>query len=121
VVWGTGAWLFVPIDLVPLTSACRAYSGAARVNTTPDNLINPILTSLSHMVIFIQPYEDSNQTYLVDVGFGSTGLARPMLLSDAEDNIVMGTNPTEMHRLIRGPHPLSSTSMSVPFSAVLVT
>lgn len=82
------------------------------MNTTPDNLINPVLTSLAHMVIFVQPFEGSNQTYLVDVGF-SAGLVRPILLSDAEDNIIMGTNPTEMHRLTRGPHPLSSTSTSM--------
>ena len=94
--------------------ACRAYSGAARVNSTPDNIINPVFTSLSHMIIFVQPFEGSNQTYLVDVGYGSRGLVRPILLSDAEDNIIMGTNPMEMHILTRAPHPLCSISTSMP-------
>ena len=83
------------------------------MNTTPDDLTNPVFASLSHMVIFVQPSEGSNQTYLVDVGFGSTGLVRPILLSDAGNNTVMGIDPTEMHRLTRGAHPLSSTSASM--------
>ncbi|KAF9466852.1 hypothetical protein BDZ94DRAFT_1157039 [Collybia nuda] len=89
----------------------RAYSGAARVNSTPESL-QPSFTSLSHMVIFVQPIQDSNETYVVDVGFGSTGLARPILLSDANDNVVMGTWSTEKHRLTRSPHPSSSLEIS---------
>lgn len=100
-----------------MTAAVRAYAGPARVNTTPDNLTNPVFTALLHMVIFVQP-SSSNQTYLVDVGF-QTGPVRPMLLSDAEDSIVMGTDPTEMHRLTRGPHPLSSTSCGISDSSSL--
>jgi len=93
------------------------------VNTVSDKLSDPVFTALSHMVIFVQPFESSNQTYVVDIGFGSTGLARPILLFDVEDNIVMGMNPTEKHRLTRGPHPLSSTSKSklfLPFQQELL-
>lgn len=64
------------------------------------------------MVIFVQPVKDSNETYVVDVGFGASGLARPILLSDAESNVVMGTNPTEQHRLTRGAHPSSGLGVS---------
>ena len=100
-------------DHASFTFECRAYSGAARVNTTPDDSTNPVFASISHMVIFVQPFVGRNQTYLVDVGFGSTGLVRPILLSDAEDNNIMGINPAEMHRLTRSPHPHSSISMSM--------
>ena len=51
------------------------------------------------MIIFVQPEEDSNVTYLVDVGFGGFGLTRPILLS--EDSVIFGTTPTEQHRLAR--------------------
>lgn len=89
----------------------RAYSGAARVNTTPENGAQPNYTSLSHMVIFVQPNQGSSQTYVVDVGFGSSGLVRPILLSDASDNVVLGMSPSEKHRLTRSPHPSSSLGM----------
>ena len=102
-----------------VTAAVRAYAGAARVNSTRNNLINPVFTTLSHMIIFVQPSPNGNQTYLVDVGFALMGPVRPMLLSDAKDSIVMGMNPTEMHRLTRGPHPLSSTSCGISGSSYL--
>lgn len=75
----------------------------------------PNYTSLVHMVIFVQPLENSNITYLVDVGCGGSGPTRPILLSDVVDNIVMGTSPTERHRLTRGAHPDSivGTSYSI--------
>jgi hypothetical protein len=60
------------------------------------------------MIIFVQPIADSNETYLVDVGFGGANLAQPILLSDAETNVVWGAVPPEGHRLTRGAHPLSS-------------
>lgn len=68
----------------------------------------PEYTGLTHMVIFVQPGEESNVTYLVDVGCGGSGPTTPILLSAAEDNVVMGTTPTEKHRLRRGTHPDSS-------------
>ncbi|KAF5372380.1 hypothetical protein D9615_009311 [Tricholomella constricta] len=87
----------------------RAYAGSARVNMTPEDVKNPPkFTATSHMVVFVQPYKGSNETYLVDVGFGSTGLVRPILLSDREGNTVMGTTAMEKHRLRRGVHPSSS-------------
>ena len=52
------------------------------------------------MVIFVQPEEGSNTTYLVDVGFGGSAPTRPILLS--EGIVVFGTTPTEQHRLTRG-------------------
>jgi len=60
------------------------------------------------MVIFVQPIIDSNETYLVDVGFGGLNLAQPILLSNAETNVVLGSAPPAGHRLTRGSHPSSS-------------
>lgn len=91
----------------------RAYPGSARVNLSfhsPDNSA-PNFTFRSHMVIFVQPHPDSNKTYLVDVGFGSSGLAQPLLLSEAEDNVVFGTSFTEKHKLICGADKESSLGM----------
>ncbi|KAG5725999.1 Arylamine N-acetyltransferase, partial [Termitomyces sp. T112] len=79
----------------------RAYTGSARVNLTQDPLDAPVYTALSHMIIFVQP-QSGKTTYLVDVGCGGSGPARPILLSSQEDNVVMGTTPTEQHRLTRG-------------------
>jgi arylamine N-acetyltransferase len=79
----------------------RAYAGAARVNQAYAPSALPEFSALSHMVIFVQPIQDSNKTYLVDVGFG-IGLTKPILLSNADDNIITGTTPTEKHRLTRG-------------------
>jgi hypothetical protein len=59
------------------------------------------------MIIFVQPIQDSNKTYLVDVGFG-IGLARPILLSNADDNVIMGATPSEKHRLTRGSNTATS-------------
>ncbi|KAF8878520.1 hypothetical protein BD779DRAFT_1447625 [Infundibulicybe gibba] len=89
----------------------RAYAGSARVNMAPGFSSPPNFSYFSHMFVFVQPFEN-NQTYIVDVGFGATGLTRPILLSDAEDNVVFGTTPTERHRLRLGPHPLSSLGVA---------
>ncbi|KAK7448823.1 hypothetical protein VKT23_013552 [Stygiomarasmius scandens] len=87
----------------------RAYAGQARTNTTPNGRDMPQYIQMSHMVIFVQPLsDDSNITYLVDVGFGGGGLTRPILLDDHEDNVVVGTGPTEKHRLRRGPIAMGS-------------
>ncbi|KAF8076134.1 arylamine N-acetyltransferase 1 [Lyophyllum atratum] len=90
----------------------RAYTGSARVNIAKDISDPPVYTAPSHMIIFVQLGEESNETYFVDVGCGGSGLTRPILLSDAEDNIVIGTTPTEKHRLTRGSHPASRLSSS---------
>lgn len=63
---------------------------------------SPSYTPLGHMLILCQPVVGSNITYLLDAWFGGSGLVRPILLSDASDNIVLGTTPTEKHRLTRG-------------------
>lgn len=86
----------------------RAYAGLGRVNEIGDPKAPPEFTGLTHMVIFVQPGEECNTTYLVDVGCGGSGPTMPILLTDAEDNVVMGTTPTEKHRLRRGAHPESS-------------
>ncbi|KAF4593266.1 arylamine N-acetyltransferase family protein [Pleurotus pulmonarius] len=88
----------------------RAYGGAARVNMARDPLDPIDFQGLTHMVMFVQP-GDSNQTWVVDVGFGGSGLARPMLLSDAEENVVLGTTPSERHRLVRKVLPMSSLEL----------
>ncbi|KAJ2932443.1 hypothetical protein H1R20_g4671, partial [Candolleomyces eurysporus] len=92
----------------------RAYSGAGRVNINwrkPED--EEIHTSQTHMVIFVQPLDDSNLTYVVDVGFGGGGLARPIPLVAGDESIVMGVGPSEEHRLIRAPLPQSSLSTSL--------
>jgi len=80
----------------------RAYSGGARVNMNMDAETPPQYTPLSHMIIFVQPTTESNVTYLVDTGFGGSNPTRPILLSDASDYVVIGSTPTEEHRLTRG-------------------
>ncbi|KAF9452221.1 MT-A70-domain-containing protein [Macrolepiota fuliginosa MF-IS2] len=86
----------------------RAYASLGRVNENGDPGATPEFTGLTHMVIFVQLGGESRITYLVDVGCGGSGPTMPILLSDAKDNIVMGTTPTEKHRLRRGSHPESS-------------
>lgn len=98
------------------------YPGAGRVNRSimPDK--PPSYTALSHMVLFVQPLVDydaaghwiadrrslrSNRTYLVDVGFGSGGLAYPIPLvggSEEEEKSLgwPGASRFERHRLRRG-------------------
>src|ERR1700733_1394822 len=85
----------------------RAYSGSGRVNKSPPNSDIVNYTAIVHMVILVQPVADSNETYLVDVGFGGTSLSQPILLSNAETNVVRGAVPPDRHRLTRGAHPLS--------------
>ncbi|TFK66482.1 cysteine proteinase [Pluteus cervinus] len=94
----------------------RTYSGAGRVNFSTTS--RPTYGPLAHMVLFVQPFVDytldgepiqdpsqaNNQTYLLDTGFGSPGLARPILLVEDENDGegVLGVNRTERHRLRRG-------------------
>ncbi|KIY73402.1 cysteine proteinase [Cylindrobasidium torrendii FP15055 ss-10] len=77
----------------------RVYSGAARVNAgeRPDVPVN--YTSIVHMVLFVQPGDDTT-TYVVDVGFGGVGPSLPILLSSDPSNVVMGVSPTEHHRVV---------------------
>ncbi|KAG6832917.1 hypothetical protein H0H92_004801 [Tricholoma furcatifolium] len=91
-----------------------AYTGSGRVNVAKKPSDIPVYTALSHMIIFVQPGDESNVTYLVDVGCGGSGPTRPILLSASEDNIVMGTSPTEKHRLTRGAHPESRLAAATP-------
>ncbi|KAJ8082770.1 hypothetical protein PM082_008626 [Marasmius tenuissimus] len=92
----------------------RVYAAQGRINKTfmkPG--ASPEFTPQQHMVLFVQPVPESNTTYLVDVGFGGSGIVRPMLLSDADDNVVDGATPTEKHRLRKGVLPGSSTGQIV--------
>lgn len=86
----------------------RAYPGLARVNLHAPNSNTVAYTPLLHMILFVQPIADSNETYLVDVGFGITNITQPILLSNADTNIVWGAVPPERHRLTRGSDPSSS-------------
>lgn len=75
-----------------------AYSGGAgfesRFFTVQD------MTDCVHMILFVQiPGNKTEETWLVDVGYGVTGLIRPVLLSDSTENVVMGSTSTELHRL----------------------
>ena len=82
----------------------RAYHVAGRANN--DRVLIPAeLGSLTHLLILVQPHPDSNVTYLVDVG---SNLTHPVLLSDSEKNIVVGTTRTEKFRLRRRTDPRSS-------------
>jgi hypothetical protein len=83
-----------------------AYGVGARVNSAMFTGEQPDFSNVAHLVILVQPIADSNETYLVDVGFGSASLARPIVLSDTAE--VMGAAPPEKHRLTRRPHPTSS-------------
>jgi arylamine N-acetyltransferase len=80
----------------------RAYSGAGHVlNVLPDGAPLP---AWSHMVVLVQPFENSAETYLVDVGYGASGLCRPILFSNSSELSVQGSTKTERHRLIRKGH-----------------
>ncbi|KAG6837985.1 hypothetical protein H0H93_008379 [Arthromyces matolae] len=76
-------------------------------NRFPATLENLIL--INRLFLVAVPYEnpgdDSKVTYLVDVGCGGSGPSRPLLLSASNENIAMGTTPTERHKLTRGAHP----------------
>ncbi|TCD71687.1 N-terminal acetyltransferase [Steccherinum ochraceum] len=100
----------------------RAYAGPGRVlvparNPTPDQSFE--YTSMSHLVIFVQPHPKPYErvTYLVDVGFGGTGPLRPILLAagdvdEGERQVTTegafkggwewGTYPPERHRIVPG-------------------
>lgn len=85
----------------------RAYTAAARVNSAPTG--SPYsYDALTHTVLLVQPSSDSNETYVVDVGFGSSCITRPLLLSNHPDNVNIGLSETERHRLTRSPRPDSS-------------
>ncbi|KIY45687.1 cysteine proteinase [Fistulina hepatica ATCC 64428] len=83
----------------------RVYPGAARVNAS-DDASSVDFTSLQHQVLFVQPSLNGLETYMVDVGWGGSGLARPILLCDG--CTVAGTAPPEEHRLVHGAHSESS-------------
>jgi len=96
-----------------------AYTGLARINLAvlDAEAKSPEYSALSHAVIFVQPLGCSNQTYLVDVGCAGFCLTQPILLSESPENIVIGSSPTERHRLRKGEHPGSSLGQ---FNATLV-
>ncbi|KAJ3572440.1 hypothetical protein NP233_g3082 [Leucocoprinus birnbaumii] len=93
----------------------RAYAVSARVSRDPDpDSHSYAFGPLSHLILLVQlQYSgNANQTYAVDVGFGSACLMRPILLSANPNNIVYGLTNTERHRLVFEPSPNSSISAS---------
>ncbi|KAF9269729.1 cysteine proteinase [Marasmius fiardii PR-910] len=82
----------------------RVYAAQGRVNQNYMKLgAPPEFTPTTHVVLLVQPIADSNVTYMVDVGFGGSCPVRPILLTEGE--AVMGTTPTEKHRLRKGKLP----------------
>ncbi|KAJ3558181.1 hypothetical protein NP233_g11555 [Leucocoprinus birnbaumii] len=68
----------------------------------------------NHTLLLVQPFENSNKTYVVDVGIGSGCLMRPLLLSADPNNMVYGLTETERHRLSFEPNPDSSLDTPDP-------
>ncbi len=87
----------------------RAYGVGGRLNQAPANT-SPSYLSTVHLAILVQPTKD-NQTYLCDVGFGSSCITHPLLLSTDPDNVIYGLSETERHRLTR--HPRADTSLGL--------
>jgi hypothetical protein len=85
----------------------RAYAVGARVNQSPAGS-SYVYSAYTHLILLVQPFENSNQTYIVDVGIGSTCLMRPLLLSTDPNNVIYGLTETERHRLVFEPRPDSS-------------
>ncbi|KAJ4487754.1 hypothetical protein J3R30DRAFT_843226 [Lentinula aciculospora] len=76
----------------------RAYSGSGRINTaSPDS--PPNFLSFVHEVLFVQPIEGSNITYVVDASGGGSCMTRPILFKDGAK--VMGATPSEWHTLVK--------------------
>jgi hypothetical protein len=97
-------------------SFIRAYSGAARANINwqkPEE--QDVHASHTHMIIFVQPHDESNLTYVVDNGWGGSGLARPIPLLNGDESTVMGLGPAEEHRLSKTAVLQSSLSTSASF------
>ncbi|KXN92040.1 Arylamine N-acetyltransferase 2 [Leucoagaricus sp. SymC.cos] len=93
----------------------RAYLVAVRVNHGQAG--KPLIhSSFTHLVILVQPSANDNRTYVVDVGYGSSCLMRPILLSADSDNFAAGLNGTERHRLTFSPREETSLSSSPDFS-----
>jgi arylamine N-acetyltransferase len=80
----------------------HVYSGAAQ-HAVQKYIIASTVDTV-HMILFVQIPGDTTLprvTYLVDVGFGGTGLIRLIILDEDSDNIVQGTTPSEVHRVKR--------------------
>ncbi|KXN92043.1 Arylamine N-acetyltransferase 2 [Leucoagaricus sp. SymC.cos] len=96
----------------------RGYTVGARVNMasagSPSNF-----GAYSHLILLVQPSKNDNQTYVADVGIGSTCLMRPLLLSADPNNVIFGLTETERHRLAFEPRPDSSLSSSPDFSTTV--
>jgi len=67
----------------------RVYAGLGRINEQAPDVL-PIFHAFVHMILFVQPREGSNITYLVDIAVGPV---RPILLEEGE--VVMGASPSE--------------------------
>jgi arylamine N-acetyltransferase len=69
------------------------YAGSGRINEQAPG-VTPVFHAFVHMILFVQPTEGSNTTYLVDVGAGPVC---PILLEEGE--MVVGASPSEHHVL----------------------
>ncbi|KAJ7635157.1 hypothetical protein FB45DRAFT_910934 [Roridomyces roridus] len=74
----------------------RAYATAGRINRETSWHLEPAFLSVGHMIIFVQPTEGSNETYVLDVGYGPV---RPILLEEGAK--IMGATPSETYTLVR--------------------
>ncbi|KAF9073036.1 hypothetical protein BDP27DRAFT_1319312 [Rhodocollybia butyracea] len=87
----------------------RAYSSAGRINTAnPDSPTH--FLAFVHQVLFVQPIQDSNATYVVDASGGGSCLMLPVLLKHGSK--VVGATPSEWHTLMNTARPESSLSPS---------
>jgi hypothetical protein len=96
-----------------------AYCVGARPHSalqSPDE--EPHYRDVAHSLILVQPIVDSNETYLVDPGYGKYSPVRPMLLCDGAET--WGAAPPEKYRLIRAPHPDSSLGKFLRLEATRV-
>ncbi|KAF9073035.1 hypothetical protein BDP27DRAFT_1400441 [Rhodocollybia butyracea] len=87
----------------------RAYSGSGRLNTAAPEA-PPTFITFTHQVLFVQPVQYSNTTYVVDVSGGGSGLTRPLLLKHGAK--VVGATPSEWHTLVKAARYGSSLSPS---------
>ncbi|KAJ7635152.1 hypothetical protein FB45DRAFT_1002544 [Roridomyces roridus] len=74
----------------------RAYATAGRINRETSWHLDPAFLSVGHMIIFVQPTEGSNETFVLDVGYGPV---RPILLEEGAK--IMGATPSETYTLLR--------------------
>ncbi|KAJ3775382.1 hypothetical protein FB446DRAFT_406994 [Lentinula raphanica] len=76
----------------------RAYSGSGRINTASADS-PPNFLAFVHEMLFVQPIQNSNITYVVDASGGGSCMTRPILLKNGAR--VTGATPSEWHTLVK--------------------